>query len=616
MKKIMKKLKVNPIYQNVLIAFIILMSLYINPAKPTNGISENIYDINKFIGIFAFIGIYSLISYINSNQIKSGKILKIISVFLGIGYVICSFYNIYGNLNYFIRPYYQPVKVILIIIGIALMVYYMLLLLKHIIENIKNSNRVNKWLNFIFDDHPVISTVIILLIVFIPLLIISFPGDIGPDGIDELKQFYHIKTWSVGYLNLINENIYINGHHSPVHTIIIGIINSIGYKLGSPNIGLFLNVIFQVFIAIFVLSYCMNTLKKIKVPIIVRLFVLLFYILSGFFTFGSLAIYKDIPFLYLVLLFSAQLIELIYLDDFTYKKIIQNGLTGLIMSFITKKGIYALALVVLLLVVIFFKRKIYKKIPVIIVPVLIYYAINSVLFPQLCFTPGSVREMLALPIQQVSRVVYYNDKEIPDKDQEIINNIIVYDQISEKYNPRNADPIKNELFNKDYTSKQMKDFLVLYIKYFFKYPKSYINSFLNLSADYFNPCITITPNNYTTEYWRINTRKRLNYNLTQSHSVLFKSLNKLYDLIVKIPVINIIYSQGLYTILLLILIIYILFNKDKKHIIPFIPAFIMLLFLFISPMANNRRYMLPIIASLPMLIAYITVIKNSVNNRQ
>ena len=611
----MKKLKVNSICHNVLIAFIILMSLYINPAKPTNGISENIYDINKFIGIFAFVGIYSIISYINSNQIKSGKILKIISVFLGIGYIICSFYNKYGNLKYFIHPYYQPVKVI-IIIGIALMVYYTLSLLKHIVENIKNSNKVNKCLNFLFNDHPVISTVIILLIVFIPLLIISFPGDIGPDGIDELKQFYHIKTWSVGYLNLINENIYINGHHSPVHTIIIGIINSIGYKLGSPNIGLFLNVIFQVFIAIFVLSYCMNTLKKIKVPIIVRIFVLLFYIFSGFFTFGSLAIYKDIPFLYLVLLFSAQLIELIYLDEFTYKKLIQIGLTGLIMSFITKKGIYALALVALLLFVIILKRKMYKKITLIILPIIIYYVINSVLFPQLGFTPGSIREMLALPIQQVSRVVYYNDKEIPDKDQEIINNIIVYDQISEKYNPRNADPIKNELFNKDYTQKQMKDFLVLYIKYFFKYPKSYISSFLNLSADYFNPCITITPHNYTTEYWRINTRERLNYNLTQSHTVLFKDLNKLYDLIVKIPVINIMYSQGLYTILLLILMIYILFGKEKKHIIPFIPAFIMLLFLFISPMANNRRYMLPIIATLPMLIAYITAIKNSVKNRQ
>ena len=501
----------------------------------------------------------------------------------------------------------------------CLFFYYLLSLifnyLDHIKEKVNIKSKLDYILDFIFNKHPIISTITILLLIFVPLLIIAYPGDIGPDSIDELKQFYHIRTWSVNYINLINENVYINGHHSPFHTIIIGMINSLGLKISSPNMGLFLNVILQVAIAIFVLTYCINSLKKLQVPIKLRILILLFYIFSGFFTFGTLSIYKDVPFFYMTLLYSVQLIEIIHLDNYKTSNIIKISITGFIMSILTKKGIYALILVVFALTVILIKRKEFKKMSLLYVPIFIFYTIENILFPHLGVTPGSIKEMIALPIQQVGRVVYYYDEKIPIQDKETINNIIEYDKIKDHYNPKSADALKNTFFNKDYTKNQLKDFIKLYVKYFFKYPSSYFSSFFNLCSGYFNINATVKPNGYSTNYDMINDKK-IDFTKTQNHSKAFKLYNKIYNLIVKVPVINIIYSQGLYQISLLILMVYITLKKEKKSLIPFIPSLVILLFLLISPVDNNRRYFLPIIATIPMLIAYVSILNNKVKKNK
>ena len=62
---------------------------------------------------------------------------------------------------------------------------------------------------------------------WLPSIVFVYPGLSTGDTFDELCQFFHQDTWSVESINLINEDVYINKHHSVLHTIVIGFIYNI-----------------------------------------------------------------------------------------------------------------------------------------------------------------------------------------------------------------------------------------------------------------------------------------------------------------------------------------------------------------------------------------------------
>ena len=51
-------------------------------------------------------------------------------------------------------------------------------------------------------------------------------------------------------------------------------------------------------------------------------------------------------------------------------------------------------------------------------------------------------------------------------------------------------------------------------------------------------------------------------------------------------------------------------KKEKNKFIPLIPALIMIAFLLVSPVNNNRRYVFPLFYVTPMIIGYISTLKN------
>ncbi len=71
----MKKNLKNNMFWNILISFLILLSFLLDPVKPTSDFSQNIYSLNKFIGLFSFLGIYNIVSNINKKAIGGGEIL-------------------------------------------------------------------------------------------------------------------------------------------------------------------------------------------------------------------------------------------------------------------------------------------------------------------------------------------------------------------------------------------------------------------------------------------------------------------------------------------------------------------------------------------------------------
>ena len=76
-----------------------------------------------------------------------------------------------------------------------------------------------------------------------------------------------------------------------------------------------------------------------------------------------------------------------------------------------------------------------------------------------------------------------------------------------------------------------------------------------------------------------------------------------------IPFFSAILNLSFYSWLLIFLVLYLFVNKKMKFIVPFIPSIVILLFCLVSPVNGNRRYIYPIVYSMPILIDYVSVVK-------
>jgi hypothetical protein len=88
---------------------------------------------------------------------------------------------------------------------------------------------------------------------------------------------------------------------------------------------------------------------------------------------------------------------------------------------------------------------------------------NKVIIPALGVSDGSIREALSIPFQQTARLVKYNEGIIQDKDKEIIDKVLVYETLGDRYDPNLSDPVKNK-----YNPNATKEDLFNYLKVWFK----------------------------------------------------------------------------------------------------------------------------------------------------
>lgn len=582
----------------LLISFLLVLSMSINI---TNFSITETFIKNDGLNVFYILIFIALYKFLEKRDKKVNISILIFAMIISITNIFAIYLKNEYTDNATITLI-QYLKTIICFSGWSLLYYFLIDYLFEFLNRIKFKKIKNNFLNFVFDKHPIISIIIILTISYLPILIIGYPGIYTADGLDELKQYNHIFTWSLKYINLIDPKIYINGHHSPFHTYILGFIFNL---FDSPKIGTFVYIIIQTILQIAVFAYMFNLFKKLNVNYYLRLIVLIVIISIPFYNFSIIGIYKDVTFSLFITMYTMLLIEYFYLHENSKNKLAFLLIISLIIMLLTNKGIY---LVFLTTIMIFFKIQKNKKIfTLFLIPIIIYFGITKILFPFLHITPGSIQETLALPIQQVSRCIVYYEDDLTDYDKKVISDLLPYDSIKTKYNPIIVDPIKNK-FNKNYTSKQIKDFIIVWGKLFFKHPVSYIKAFANLTIGY----VDFGAHNDLAYFTNINTLNKANSfekKLLPIHEHQLIIIRNIYLGSRNIPLFGTLLNLALYFWLLLSLMLYLITNKKKEYLLPFIPSFGVLLFLFVSPVSGNKRYVLPIIYNIPILLAYTSSIK-------
>ena len=564
-------------------------------------------------GIF-FYYLYNKYYFQNKKGHYTTIILSLLfSLFLLFGYS----YNTIGNWNLIFGSLRLFLLSLIIFIGYYIFFNCTINLLYEYINNhnFKEKASKNKILNFIFNEHPFISTFIILFICYLPYIIAFYPGILSPDPSNQIKQFYGIKTKYNDYSIMLDENITITNHHPVLHTVILGGLTYFGKTLGSENFGIFLYSIMQTILLISLLSYTIYYMKKLETPIYLRLITLIIYAFVPIFPLYAMSTLKDVIFAILVIFYILKLFELIRFnnkENYTIKNCIILITLMLLITLFRNNGIYLILMSFPFLLIIDKKNR-FKILITLLIPVMAYYGFEKILLPSLKITPGSIREVLSIPFQQTARYVKEYPDDVTNEEKEVIDKVLGYENLAKRYDPQKSDPVKNK-FNKYATKEDLSNYFKVWFLDFFKHPNVYLEATINNTYGYFYPDAKKW---YV--YYSYDTRLSedgIDYhynNLTTLRNVLSNyAITFPY-----IPIIGAIVSIGICTWICMLLWAFIMRSKQYKYLIYLTPVLSLILVCIASPVNTYFRYTLGYTFAIPILIAiYLWIVNEYKNERK
>ncbi len=573
---------------------------------------KNIY-LNKnpfsYINI-ALILIFIIVFYIfydkNNHKnisIEDKILLSLFSIFVLIG----QSYRDIGSLSILFKKYMFFFTIIRFI-GFYNIFNLFIIYIKKVLLIFENKFilKDNKFIK-LFNKHPFLFSLIILIIVYSIYYIAYYPAVLSPDPSYQIKQAFNVKTKYSDYSVQIDPNVNITAHHPVLHTLLLGYSIKLGRILLNDNFGLFIYTFFQGLFLVLTLSYSISYLKKKDINNKYLLLLLLLYIIMPCYSFYIVNTNKDVYYSIFMIWVTIFLIE--FIEKFKNKKI---GFKWLIISFILlificlfrNNGVFILACFPFMCKFSKINRK--RIICLGLIVLISFISYSKIILPYFHITGTSIREALSIPFQQTARFVKYHEEDLTDEDKQNISKILDYDTIKTKYNPKLSDPVKST-YNKYATKSDLINYAKTWFKGLCKHPFTYIDATLNNIYGYFD----IGDLNWYIYYKyddRITENGLVDYhynNLTTLRNILFVYGQSYRAL----PIIGLFVNIGFNVWLILTTSVYLIKQNKKKYLIILEPMFIAILFCILSPANNYFRYTLPFIFPMPFTVIYFLNLK-------
>ncbi len=440
-----------------------------------------------------------------------------------------------------------------------------------------NTNKKNFWILWA-----------LIILAWLPYFLKYFPAIITPDSLDQICQTQGINT--------------LTNHHPIFHTFLIGIAVNIGKFFGSYNIGVAIYSTFQMIALSGIFSFVLYDMSKKNIYTGIKIAGFLFFALYPVFGIYSLTMWKDIPFAIVMLFFILQIVELVRNTEsfFANKKRMFTFIISMLLVIVFRNnGIYIVFLTIPFLL--WFYRKNWKKIlPITIIPIIFYVLYTGPVF-QICkVQKGSIREALSIPLQQFARIKKEREDELNQEQIEKIHHFLPVEDIEQRYNPTLSDPVK-ACFDDAYFSEHKGEFLVIWAQLVFQFPREAIESFLCNSYGYWYP---ETTNSVVSRVIIENELGLHSYPLLQNS--IFDIMDDFIDYR-NIPVFSMIFSVGIMFWINLICLVYVIYQKQYKRILVFIPILAMWLTTIASPVFCEYRYVFSMIVSIPVMISMLDI---------
>ena len=564
------------------------------------GETKNLFRLGLIGSILLLYFIYKCIK--NSTIIHQKKSIKVLSLIL-------AFFMIFGNSFMLVSSTLLVFKNIgYFIISLLMYIGYynlFLIIISYIFRFIdKNNydevgNKKNNKIISLFKKHPFLFSVVFIIICWLPYIISFYPIILSPDPSYQIKQFFGIRTKYADYSILIDDNVVITNHHPVTHTALLGGCLKLGELMGNDNLGLFFYSIIQITFLVTTLAFSIYYMQKMNLKTKYLFGVLLLYALVPMFPLYAMSGVKDVIFGTLIFLYLIFLHNYIKVKgDYKWWQYILIILLLILICLFRNNGIHTLILSLPFLL--FVVRKKWKEILIVMICVFGFYGVfDKIVLPYFKITPGSIRETLSVPFQQTARLVKYHSDDLTSEQIEVIDKILGYDDLAERYNPELSDPVKNE-YNKYATNEDLKEYFKVWFSGLIKHPGTYIEATMNNTYGYFYPEKTnwyvyykyddrIVEDGFSYSYNSLGTLR----NVLSNYAVCFPY----------IPVIGLISNIGFNVWIILVLLTYAIYKKLYKNIVILSPVLALILVCILGPANTYFRYALPFIFAMPFIFA-------------
>lgn len=314
----------------------------------------------------------------------------------------------------------------------------------------------------------------LVLILWLPSYLSVYPGLVNYDAPGQLTDY------------LMYE---IREQHPVIHTLLWGSFFTLGYSLfGSITMGVAVYFVFQLVLFSLLLGYLFLFLYEQKVPVMVHILTMFIVTMYPPVVLHLLCVTKDN---YFALFFIDFLI--INYKLFTDTERFFSSLYSIVLWIVFGLGtlmfrnnaIYAAMIFAPIWIVATWKRgKCLRKALGMLGVGLACFLVYKYPLTQMIVVKGiSPKEMLSVPAQQIARVYVKYEEELSEQEKEMIEVMYGHFPIKEYYQPLIADITKGSL-NLEVIKNNGKEYVGLYADLLQRYPKEYVDSFLENTYGY------------------------------------------------------------------------------------------------------------------------------------
>ena len=314
----------------------------------------------------------------------------------------------------------------------------------------------------------ILLSAVTILLCWIPVLLIMFPGVNGYDSAYQINQF-------------ITGNL--DSKHPVLHTLFLGACISLGQQFSSNELGILIYSIIQMSIMALIFGLVCRCVMSISRSQKLFLFALLWFALCPINSVFSISVTKDVLFAGFVILSMCLLLMITREERSKLFAALIVSLTLMLLFRNNAAIAYAGLLAGLAIWALKSKRLNLKWGGVAVLPLVLFWVIVNPISSFAGVTNSSnTQESLSVPLQQLARTaVLAND--LSQEDKEMIDSLV---PDWENYQAGISDLVKNS-FNSEYFKDNAQVILSRYIAIGFEHPQIYLESFLINTYGYWYP---------------------------------------------------------------------------------------------------------------------------------
>lgn len=479
-----------------------------------------------------------------------------------------------------------------------------------------SGNILNKfvcWYVKCLRQRPFCTSFVTLIILYLPYIIFSYPSIFMGDSPLIIASGYNEDNQKSNMLSsvLLNSKVKLTQWQPIPYVLFVhGCIVFGRTVLHSDNAGIFLVSVSQLILAITVISYTVRFMVRRNVRTGFIIFLLLYFSINFRITNYTFLLSKEAFYAYLLLLLVIVISDTLSGGQNPFHFILICLLAFLVITMRSEARYLIIPLFFVTGIVA--GKKLRKRLWVSALILICLVTGYQSLLKTLYITPVSKAEMLSVPFQQTARYVRDHSDEVTKHEHDVIDTILGYDDLAERYDSHISDPVKDK-YNVGATGAQLKEYFRVWFSMLLKHPGTYIQATMSNYYDYFyiNKDLECLYYNYVWSEDCMNQMKTymkdrpLHFHYPENQSLTEKrhTYGTLNHKLLEWPIIGLLNKAGFYTWAFIIWVSYILRKKNRKWIPTAFTLFLMVMVMIVAPTGGYYfRYTYAFAVTLPVVM--------------